>query len=65
MKREYVLYQILEKLRRESREQRPALDLPLPAHMPYWHELPPEEAEQEKSRGVVIIDMNDYSEVDN
>ena len=65
MNRDYVLYQMLEKLRRESREQRPALELPLPCHMPYWPEPPEEEAEQGVSRGVVIIDMNDYSEVDN
>ena len=65
MKRDYVLYQMLEKLRQESREQRPALELPLPVYMPYWPERPTEEPEQEKSRGVVIIDMNDYSEVDN
>lgn len=65
MYRELVLYQMLERLRRETRDQRPALELPLPGHLPYWPEPEKEEVEQGESRGVVIIDMNDYSEVDN
>ena len=58
MFRELVIYQELERLRREQTyRERPALQLPLPA--PYWPEMEEEEREAEISRGVVIIDMED------
>ncbi len=61
MFRELVIYRELERLRREqTRSERPALQLPLPA--PYWPEE--EERDADESRGVVIIDMEDYTEVE-
>jgi hypothetical protein len=51
---------------RESRWE--PIPLQLPLHQPYWPqpEEKPEEEEQEErsSGGVLIIDMNDYSESD-
>ncbi len=65
MNRNLIVFELLEKLRRETRRERPVLELPVPT-MPYWHESDrieePEDAES--PRGVVIIDMNDYSELD-
>lgn len=63
MYRELVMQRELERLRREqTRRERPFLQLPIP--VPYWSERDEEGREEETSRGVVIIDMEDYSEVD-
>lgn len=51
--------------RRESQWE--PIPLQLPLHQPYWPEAPGEEAEEENqdnsSHGVLIIDMNDYTEI--
>lgn len=64
MSRELMIYEELRKMRNASLEERPALRLPNPNQLPYWRRDEPEEAEEESVRGVVIIDMNDYTEVD-
>ncbi len=63
MLRELVMHRELERLRREqTRSERPFLELPIP--VPYWSERDEVDREKEASRGVVIIDMEDYSEVE-
>jgi len=66
MNRDFYIYAELEKLRRETRKSGEPIALELPMHLPYWPE--PEEVEDDQDadekRGVVIIDMNDYSEMD-
>ncbi len=64
MSRELMIYEELKKMRNAGLEERPALRLPNPNQLPYWQREEPEEAEKESVRGVVIIDMNDYTEVD-
>jgi hypothetical protein len=65
MRSDYYYWRELEKLRNERRGAQPiALELPAPS-MPYWQERETEESEEEEShRGVVIIDMNDYDDVE-
>jgi hypothetical protein len=67
MYRDYFIHEQLEALRRDARKSEPvALELPVP--MPYWPEDQRErgeggdDGERESNRGVVIIDMNDYSD---
>jgi hypothetical protein len=70
MYRAYVIEQELEKLRREHQRQQPlALELPMPLYRPAREPEPePDEDDNDEGdetpRGVVIIDMNDYTEVE-
>ena len=65
MIRDFILHEQLEQLRREQSRPREHMPLELPLPRPYWPE-PEEERDDEAdgARGVTIIDMNDYSEVD-
>ena len=64
MRSNYFFWAELERLRNERRAEPIALELPAPS-MPYWQEREREDTEKEEtSRGVVIIDMTDYSEVE-
>jgi len=55
---DYLIYDELERERQERRRQddeRPRLEVP--RYMPYWPEDEAQEEEEEKDRGVVIIQM--------
>ncbi len=58
-----IIHRELERLRSQEQQLEP-LVLHLPQPMPYWQERDQEEPEEESSRGVVIIDMNDYTIVE-
>ena len=66
MNRHMILYQNLERLRDHQSSRWEPIPLWLPVDMPYWpvRDSANDESEEKQPSRVVIIDMNDYTEVE-
>lgn len=64
----YPDYLIYDEIKRKQQDAWEPVPLHVPLYMPYWPESEDEEGEddkgEEKKGGVVIIDMNDYTELE-
>ena len=63
MNRYFFIYEALEKLRHDTRRNGEPAVLELPVPRPEPRAAAEEIEERDANRGVVIIDMNDYSEM--
>jgi hypothetical protein len=68
MSTEYFIWQELERMRRQEQSAGP-ISLELPSPLPYWEEPSvdaedSDDAEDEPRRGVIIINMEDWVEIE-